>query len=692
MFAQTLLRTVKLLGCCLLLSACTHSTQLQIKNLPARTPDKPSTAMAGVAVVDITPQPGMPKSGYSILAKDGDGFRTRLKARIFYLKDASGQATALVQADLQGASLLLQHRVAELVAQHTDIDASRLAIMATHTHSSPGNIFASDFYNKHASNGKWLETRYFHFLSEQIAQGIISAYNTQRPARIATGKRDIYGYNRNRAIDSWLRNPDLHGLNPEDPELIYKAVNPSLFMVRIDARDKQGRYRPMGAFSSFSIHATTLSAPVTVYNADVFAYMHREVEWKIQQQHPTDWPVAHAMVNGTEGDMAPNLPYEGDRLFSFSPVDWQASETLGKAIAEEALALYSDLGKQLGSKLKIRVAAREINIREQNEVEGIRICDDAAAGNALAAGALERRTPWLAAMPFFKAGSVTARRWWFFKNGCQGNKRILGTSMAQPLLEPKDSFPDTVLFQLIQLNDMLIVPLPFEVTIESGQRMAQRLHSEFQQTGDSSLQHVAITSVSNGYFGYTTTPEEYDQQNYEGGHTLYGRNSTPYLTAQLGLLSRDMLQAQQPLAELPDEWTYELKTNQFYADNTTASATRRVIASPVFVEAEGKHSEDYWAFQWLDVPPALIDFHKPLARVEVSRDQGKSWQPLVIDGEPISDEGYDLSVHYLDEADNGGMGEYELHWYNPRAQQGQVYRFVVAARDQQATFYSPTFN
>ncbi len=32
-----------------------------------------------------------------------------------------------------------------------------------------------------------------------------------------------------------------------------------------------------------------------------------------------------------------------------------------------------------------------------------------------------------------------------------------------------------------------------------------------------------MVGLANGYIGYLMTPEEYDQQHYEGGHTVYGK-------------------------------------------------------------------------------------------------------------------------------------------------------------------------
>ena len=71
----------------------------------------------------------------------------------------------------------------------------------------------------------------------------------------------------------------------------------------------------------------------------------------------------------------------------------------------------------------------------------------------------------------------------------------------------------------------MVLPLPFEVTVESGRRIAKAVDEVFAKAGNAP-KYTWVASVSNGYFGYTTTPEEYAYQNYEGGHTLYGKKTT----------------------------------------------------------------------------------------------------------------------------------------------------------------------
>ncbi len=123
------------------------------------------TLLAGVSSVDITPPPGMPAAGHSMFSCNCYGVRTKLKARVFYLKPEKDKPVALVQCDLLSGSLLVHHKVARMVAEKTDVDAAGLAICGTHTHSGPGNYFASIMYNNNASNKPGLEVNYLEFLS-----------------------------------------------------------------------------------------------------------------------------------------------------------------------------------------------------------------------------------------------------------------------------------------------------------------------------------------------------------------------------------------------------------------------------------------------------------------------------------------------------------------------------------------------
>jgi neutral ceramidase len=665
------------------LSACTTVKEITVIQPKPKHLDVTGIATAGAISVDITPPPGMPMGGYSVMANFGKGFRTRLKARVIYINDGKGHSTALVQTDLTAGSLLVQHQVVAAVAEKTGLKASDIVITSSHSHSAPVNHFENDFYNKHMSSGQGLEEEFLNFASQRIADGILSAYKNRRPAKVATGRKDIFGYNRNRSLDSYVLNNNISGIDLADPKAVYHAVNPAMYMIRVDVLDTQGEYKPLAAFSSFSVHATALSVPVDVYNSDLFAYAQKDLEWAIQRKYDTAWKVVHGLTTGTQGDMAPALPDNGDNTFGHFEVNWKEAKKLGQGIGREAISLFEELGSQLTEDISITTAARELNIRDHNKIDDVELCHDAAIGAPVTAGAYERRTPFLAAIPFLKGGNIMSRSW-VFTDGCQGNKMHIGFKYLQPLLEPKDSFPNTVLFQLININDTVVMPLPFEITTESGRRIAASVSQAYQQA-DQEIKHAWIASNANGYFGYSTTQEEYARQNYEGGHTLYGQYTTAYLAAQLGRLAKDMI-GQGSIIELADDWSYDLVVNEFFPQAKASQGKRQVIEQPESYRAEAANEEHYVSFAWLDVGASEIELHNPLVKVETQING--QWIDMQNAGEPITDDGYDIEVRHLDEKEEG-MAEYQVRWYNPVA--GEQYRFVIAPRQGQQQLISPVF-
>src|SRR5262249_46086709 len=131
--------------------------------------------LAGASEVDITPPPGMPKAGYSSNAHDGNGFRTRLRARVLHLR-AGCVSLAIVHCDLLGGSAVLQHLIAQEIADRTDIPLAGLMVGATHTHAGPGQFLGTDFYNRFASNRGGFDPVWTQFLVTRIAGAAIDAF------------------------------------------------------------------------------------------------------------------------------------------------------------------------------------------------------------------------------------------------------------------------------------------------------------------------------------------------------------------------------------------------------------------------------------------------------------------------------------------------------------------------------------
>ncbi|MFA5322113.1 MAG: neutral/alkaline non-lysosomal ceramidase N-terminal domain-containing protein [Smithella sp.] len=633
---------------------------------------KSKTLMAGAAKADITPPPGMPMAGYSMWANYGKGFRTRLYTRVIYLKPASGRAVALVQCDLLTGSILLNQRVAELIAGETDVGIGGLLIAGTHTHSGPGNYFENNFYNDNASNAAGFDQEYFDYLSKQIASAIIRAYSEKKPAKIATGNIQISQMTRNRSIESYRANKNVSAQTPPD---IYEAVNPDLYLIRVEALDHDGQYRPLAAFSSFSIHGTAVPPKNNLYNGDVFAYIEREVEHGIKNDYKTSWEPIHAAFNGTHADSSPNYQTQG----------FIEARRIGTSVGQKALELFRSLDRKLKDDVTINFAAAEIDVFSEPCIDEICLCERPVVGSSLAAGADDGPSPVISKIPWLRQGSPR----WFFTKSCQGHKRTLAGPL-QYLYLPKEDFPHKMFLQVIQIDDALLIPLPFETTIESGVRIAKQCKDKLASENKNDLRFFVAISCANGYYGYVTTPEEYSIQRYEGGHTLYGPQTQPFLAKQLGKLALEMGKEKNE-SNFPEKWSYNLRAKNFTAGESANEAERKAISGPVLSSAE-ESGESYWSFVWEDLPPNLISWEQIIVRLEESDDK-TSWKQLLIGGQFMDDSGYDIAVLCNDIIDQGKTGIYETRWYNPpHTGKEKYYRFVILPQAKQKSLYSRPFH
>ena len=81
--------------------------------------------------------------------------------------------------------------------------------------------------------------------------------------------------------------------------------------------------------------------------------------------------------------------------------------------------------------------------------------------------------------------------------------------------------PPVLPYQIVTLGDLAIIGVPGEITTISAERLKNALKDKLN------VSEIIISSYANAYMGYVTTPEEYDLQCYEGGHTVYGRYTLP---------------------------------------------------------------------------------------------------------------------------------------------------------------------
>ena len=621
--------------------------------------------LVGAASVDITPPPGLPKAGYSANANDGNGFRTRLRARVMHLRQGRS-SLAIVCCDLLGGSSVLQRLVAEEVAERTDIPLDGLMIGATHTHAGPGQFLGTDFYNRFASNRSGFDPAWAEFLVEQIAGAVVEAHDHRVPGSMAFGSTEVWGLTRNRSLPPHVNNDSVEDKRTE-PQRKWVSVNPHLQLLRLDATAEDGTHRPLGAMVVFSVHGTGISMGASEYNADLWAYLVGELSLRIGDD------CVVGAIEGTHADVAPAI-----RPGMAGHVE---AERVGRGIGAEAAALFERLGPRLRADVTIGSGLREIDLASSRSIDGVDLPNRPAVGAALVAGAHENLTPIVHRIPPFRAGT---RKPWTTRHP-QGEKWVLGTRWLQPIVLPLDSFPRVLPVQTLRLGEVVLVGLPFEVTVESGRRIADAVSSRIE--GSTGIDRVVVSSVANEYMGYVATAEEYELQWYEGGHTLYGPSTQAFLAAHAAELTAEML-AKGRVAEVLAERTWNLRVERYLPAPQHTAPRRLVTEPPRFVDPTPDR-DGCWEMVWRDAAPGDLHWHETLVRIEQS-DDGGPWVPAMSRGRAVDDSGWAIEVSHIG---SDAVGHhYRARWFNPAFRTGRRHRFVLVANAGRPETAGPAFD
>lgn len=638
-----------------------YEIQIDISENPNKNLESKSLLHLGISLVDITPPPGMPLAGYSLNAVSSKGFRHKLKARIFLLRNSKNKTIIIIQSDLLSGSKIVRHRVAEIISKTYPISFHSITFFGTHTHAGPGNYFESNFYNFYAANRSGFDNQYFEFLVSQLVKGIEEAWYQQIPVQIAFGKKKIYGYTKNRSLEAFKKNPNIPKTITE-----LQAIQPDLYLIRFDSLENI----PIAALSNFSIHPTVIPESNFFYHRDVFGYIEKGLEDLVKEKYKIK-NFIHSALNYTHGDITPNYDDKKEKG------DFIIAKEIGYGISREIFELFNSLENQFIKDIELNALGKEIDLFQENKIEEVEICNYPIVGLSLTTGATTRSTPILKYLPFFRPGWPR----WFFTKSCQGEKRWY-LSKIHNIFLPKEDFPHELYFQAIQIGKWIYLPYPFEITFESGRIIQEQINKEYPEF------EIIPVSCANGYTGYTTTPYEYSLQYYEGGHTLYGKNSTLFLAKVGKILTKKLFEnySDDQIVAPKIKKFLKLKSKSFYPKPSHSILLKREEKEPpkfVF-----KEKESYWYFRYWDVPMYLIEFHKPLILLEKNEFCQSDYKEF------LSEESLDLSFHYVKNQEDKSL--YEVRWYISTKEidrfKDHCYRFKIFPRSVFDDFYSSEFS
>jgi neutral ceramidase len=239
------------------------------------------------------------------------------------------------------------------------------------------------------------------------------------------------------------------------------------------------------------------------------------------------------------------------------------------------------------------------------------------------------------------------------------------------VLNASGSVPKAVPFTVLRIGDGLIATVPGEPTVGVGKMIRQAIQSTVAASG---INHVVIEGYSGDYLNYFTTPQEYEQQAYEGGFTMYGHYSALVLESTLVELARDLVTgkpAPAPYAGYdPNDGVHV--TSQGYG---TGSATGTATAQPTAAVRLG-----HTAFAWnggadgIDRPTdaafVTIQRHQKVRRRHrKKRHRARTRWVRVADD-------LGMQIEWSSDAD----GHYDAHWEVPLTTTPGAYRFRITAK------------
>ena len=467
----------------------------------------------GRGMADMTGEPlGAGMNGYAVMKQSTTGIRFRQFARAFIFEDADGVSSVFVIAEM---GLMFQSIQLEVLRRLRGLfggkyNESNVFITATHTHVGPGGTSGHLMVD--------LTTLGFRPVTfEATVAGIIEAveraHADKQPSNLRLVRGEVKDAGVNRSFQAFSRNPE------EEKKAFPTGVNPESLTLFVSRGGKD-----VGLINWYGMHATSFGHEHTLIDGDHKGWS----SWRMEKERGTvhrdaaNPPFVAAFATAPQGDITPNAGlepktgpgYENEALSAQILGDRQIDATQGKLV---------DIS---GSRIRNRhkwVDMRNVAIRGEFTPDGSgQRTGPAILGAAFAAssqedgGGLE--------VPIFNEGERGGTPWVKHLNDVtvpsdwkeiHGNKEML-----LPLGYIDGMIQQVLMFSVTQIAGLTIITNSMEPTSMAGYRMRKRVAEVLGVP----LETVVCQGYTSGYAHYVATPEEYDNQDYEGGATIFGRH------------------------------------------------------------------------------------------------------------------------------------------------------------------------
>jgi neutral ceramidase len=530
--------------------------------------------------IAIVPR-GHAMHGYGQWQQRARGVRTPLFARAVYLADEAGCPLYFCCLDLGYVTHAMRQGIVDAVRGEvgTAFDEASLVLTCTHTHSGPGGCAQESLYNM-------VTPGYVPAHVEAIVAAAAAALLAARAGAAASELVLVQGgfdpavpVAWNRSLAAYNRNPDVTPRTPTDAHL---ALDRDMAVLGLR---REGRLCALLSF--FGVHATCLGSALRLHDGDNKGYAAAHAEGVLEAAGVKG--AVAIFAQGTAGDVSPHYHGPGDiarRASIRGEAEVDYARRNGRYQSELALALLASAGEPVQGAIDsifsyadftaIHAApafaegeqeawtsepCHGVGFFAGTRIDGPGMPAPVAAGARFLAKRLrQRRLRQLARYP---AQEQAYFRRIYAAQGAKdilmeaGPKTVLGMALdklalpdfADPVvaemkrqarggaLRQSPLVPTVLPLQVVTLGALAIVCCPGEFTTTAGRRLRESVAATLAVRG---VTQALLCTYCNDYMGYVTTREEYQEQAYEGGHTIYGQWTLAAFQTRFAALALEM--------------------------------------------------------------------------------------------------------------------------------------------------------
>ena len=508
---------------------------------------------------------GYAMQGYGMWHNRARGQETPLYSRALYLEDGAGQVLVFCLLDLGYITHAMRSGVVaklqELMGDAFNEEA--LVLTCTHTHSGPGGCTHDAMYN--IVTPGFVPAHVEAIVSATVA-AITAAKEHAAPTELTLswGEFDaLVPVAWNRSVAAYNRNPDVVPRSDRETHLALDRQMPVL------AFRRDGKVQAL--LSLFGVHATCVGNSNDRYSCDNKGYAAMAAEEALAAEGATD-PVA-LFAQATAGDVSPHYQgpgdiarrarIKGDQEHAYAQRNGRyqstrAMEILATHNAEivdgniDGLLTYIDF---TGLKVDPEFARGRDDAFTGEPCHGVSFFTGTRVdgpGMPKPLGAMAKTIARLVKRRRLSGSakqSTLDRDYYQRLYAAHGpkdilmegdRKQVLGQPLSRIMLpgfvDPlvaemkrqaqsgaiveSNMVPTVLPLQIIRLGPLVLICCPGEFTTMAGKRVVQTVQKALSKSG---VEQVLICTYCNDYMGYVTTNEEYQEQAYEGGHTIFGQ-------------------------------------------------------------------------------------------------------------------------------------------------------------------------